>query len=171
MASEREKMCAGELFNSLDIELRQLREQARMACAKYNAHPSRGNLKHVTRLFADNQGVIIEPGFQCDYGVNIRVDEGAYVNFNCVFLDSASINIGKHVLFGPGVHVYTVDHPKDWQTRMMAQCVAKPVTIADHVWIGGGAKIFPGVKIGEGAIIAANAVVRENVLAGQVYKG
>lgn len=171
MVSEREKMHAGELFNSLDCELRQLREHARLVCAKYNAHPSRGNLKHVTRLFADNQGVFIEPGFQCDYGVNIHVGEGSYMNFNCVLLDSASIHIGKHVLFGPGVHVYTVSHPKDWQSRMTAQCTAKPVLIGDHAWVGGGAKIFPGVQIGERAIIAANAVVRENVLAGQVFKG
>lgn len=171
MATERDKMCAGEPFNALDIELRQLREQARMACAKYNSHPSRGNLKHVTRLFADNQGVFIEPGFQCDYGVNISVGEGTFFNFNCVLLDSAAIDIGRHVLFGPGVHIYTVDHPKDWQARKQAICHAKPVNIGNDVWIGGGVVIFPGVKIGDRAIIAANSVVRENVLAGEVFKG
>jgi maltose O-acetyltransferase len=38
-----------------------------------------------------------------------------------------------------------------------------PVTIADRVWIGGGAIILPGVNIGEGAVVAAGAVVNRDV--------
>ncbi len=161
--SELEKMLAGVPFNSIDLELRLLREKARLACGKYNAHPSKGNLKHVTRLFNSLQNAVIEPGFQCDYGGQISLGENFYANFNCVLLDSAAINIGDDVLLGPGVHIYTVDHPRDAQQRRAGMCFAKPVTLANGVWVGGGAKILPGVTIGENAIIGANAVVTRDV--------
>jgi len=167
--SELEKMLAGVPFNSIDLELRLLREKARLACGKYNAHPSKGNLKHVTRLFKSLHHAVIEPGFQCDYGGQISLGENFYANFNCVLLDSATINIGDDVLLGPGVHIYTVDHPRDAEERRGGMCFAKPVTLGNGVWIGGGAKILPGVTIGDNAIIGANAVVRKDVKPGERF--
>lgn len=164
--SELENMQNGLAFNSLDVELRLLREKARLACAKYNSHPSKGNLKHITRLFKHAGSVVLEPGFQCDYGGQISVGENFYANFNCVFLDSAAITIGDDVLLGPGVHIYTVDHPRDVAARRAGGCIAKPVIIGSGVWIGGGAKILPGVTIFDNAIIGANAVVTKDVQAG-----
>jgi maltose O-acetyltransferase len=161
--TERMKMRSGQPFNSLDIELRLLREKARLACGKYNAHPSKGNFKHISRLFNKLSTAVIEPGFQCDYGGQISLGENFYANFNCVFLDSADIIIGNDVMLGPGVHIYTVDHPRDAKARRAGGCIAKPVVIGDGVWIGGGAKILPGVSIGEHAIIGANAVVTKDV--------
>ena len=168
---ERMKMRSGQPFNSLDIELRLLREKARLACGKYNAHPSKGNFKHISRLFNKLSTAVIEPGFQCDYGGQISLGENFYANFNCVFLDSADIIIGNDVMLGPGVHIYTVDHPRDAKARRAGGCIAKPVVIADGVWIGGGAKILPGVNIGENAIIGANAVVTKDVAANSRYLG
>jgi maltose O-acetyltransferase len=167
--SELESMLAGRNFNSTDLQLRLLREKARLACGKYNAHPSKGNLKHVTRLFKNMKGAVIEPGFQCDYGEHISVGENFYANFNCVLLDSTWINIGDNVLLGPGVHIYTVDHPRDATQRRSGICNARPVNLGNGVWIGGGAKILPGVTIGDDAIIGANAVVTKDVAAGQRY--
>lgn len=160
---ELDKMRSGQPFNSLDIELRLLREKARLACGKYNAHPSKGNFKHISRLFNKLSTAVIEPGFQCDYGGQISLGDNFYANFNCVFLDSADIIIGNDVMLGPGVHIYTVDHPRDAMARRAGGCIAKPVVIGDGVWIGCGAKILPGVTIGENAIIGANAVVTKDV--------
>ncbi len=167
--TELEKMLAGMPYNSIDLELRLLREKARLACGKYNAHPSKGNLKHVTRLFGSLHNAVIEPGFQCDYGGQISLGENFYANFNCVLLDSAVINIGDDVLLGPGVHIYTVDHPRDAEERRGGMCFAKPVTLNNGVWVGGGAKILPGVTIGENAIIGANAVVSRDVGPGERF--
>ncbi len=164
--TEFEKMITGLPFNSLETELRLLREKARLACAKYNAHPSKGNLKHITRLFNAFGSVAIEPGFQCDYGGQITVGDNFYANFNCVMLDSAAISIGNDVMLGPSVHIYTVDHPRDAKARREGGCSAKPVSIGDGVWIGGGAKILPGVTIADNAIIGANAVVTKDIHAG-----
>lgn len=164
--TEYMKMCSGQPFNSLDVELRLLREKARLACGKYNAHPSKGNFKHISRLFNFFTTAVIEPGFQCDYGGQISLGDNFYANFNCVMLDSAAITIGNDVMLGPGVHIYTVDHPREAQARRAGGCIAKPVIIGDGVWVGGGAKILPGVTIGENAIIGANAVVTKDVKAG-----
>ena len=91
LTTERMKMRSGQPFNSLDIELRLLREKARLACGKYNAHPSKGNFKHISRLFNKLSTAVIEPGFQCDYGGQISLGDNFYANFNCVMLDSASM--------------------------------------------------------------------------------
>jgi len=169
--TEFEKMVSGQTYQALDAELRQLRERARLACAKFNQHPSQGNMKHIKRLFASCGSAVLEAGFQCDYGVNIHVGENFYANFYCVLLDAAPIHIGNHVLFGPNVHIYTVNHPKDAEERRKGVCFAKSVHIADDVWIGGGAKILSGVSIGKAAIIAANAVVKHDVPAHTTYYG
>jgi len=167
--TELEKMISGLNYDCLDVELRQLRESARLACAKFNAHPSAGNMKHITRLFKHVGKAILEPGFACDYGMNISVGANFYANFHCVLLDAACITIGDHVLLGPGVHIYTSDHPKVAEARKQGICFAKPVNIGNYVWIGGGAKILPGVCIGDGAIIGANAVVTKDVSANSIY--
>lgn len=169
--TEFDRMRQGLPFNSLDADLRQRRETARLACARFNAHPSKGNLRHITRLFAQHDAVVIEPGFQCDYGSQIHLGRGVYINFHCVFLDAADIHVGDDVLFGPGVHLYTIDHPRDAQARASGECIAKPIRIGHRVWIGGGAKILPGVTIGADAIIAANAVVRRDIVAGERFYG
>ncbi|MCB5161295.1 sugar O-acetyltransferase [Marinomonas algarum] len=169
--TEFDKMRRGERFNSIDLDLRLRREAARLACAKYNAHPSKGNLRHITRLFASSTNTVIEPGFQCDYGTQIYLGERVYINFQCVFLDSAAITIGNDVLIGPGVHLYTVDHPREASQRASGVCVARPIVIGSGVWIGGGAKVLPGVSVGDNAIIGANAVVRRDVAENERYVG
>lgn len=169
--TEFEKMIRGETFNGIDTDLRLRRETARLACAKFNAHPSKGNLRHITRLFAEFGSVVIEPGFQCDYGSQIHLGKNVFINFHCVFLDSAPIHIGDDVLIGPGVHLYTVDHPRDPKLRALGECFTRPITIGNNVWIGGGAKILPGINIGNNAIIAANAVVTRHVEENERYFG
>lgn len=169
--TEFEKMCRGDPFNAIDLDLRLRREATRLACAKFNAHPSKGNLRHITRLLAQIGSVVIEPGFQCDYGTQIHLGERVFINFNCVFLDSAHITIGDDVLIGPSVHLYTVDHPRDPEQRARGECYARPIEIGKNVWIGGGAKVLPGITIGDNAIIGANVVVTRNVAKNERYLG
>jgi maltose O-acetyltransferase len=86
-------------------------------------------------------------------------------------LDRAANTMGDDVMLGPGVHIYTVDHPRDALARRAGGCIAKPVRIEDGVWIGGGAKILPGVTIGENAIIGANTVVTKDIAANTRFFG
>ena len=94
---------------------------------------------------------MIRPPFFCDYGYNIRLGDGVFLNFNCVILDVVEVAIGDRTQIGPAVQIYAADHPRDAETRRDGLEFGRPVRIGSDVWIGGGAIILPGVTIGDGA--------------------
>jgi maltose O-acetyltransferase len=63
---------------------------------------------------------------------------------------------------GPAVQIYTPMHPFDAQLRRREE-YGKPVEIGDDVWVGGGAIILPGVRIGSRAVIGAGSVVTRDI--------
>ena len=73
------------------------------------------------------------------------------------------VNIGNDVLFGPNVQIYTATHPMEAKARKTWLEFAKPVSIGNDVWVGGGVIICPGVSIGNGVVIGAGAVVTRSV--------
>ena len=82
-----------------------------------------------------------------DYGCNTFVGDNCYFNFNAVFLDCAPIRIGSNVMAGPGTSFFTALHPLlaeernariDETGRRYNLEYAKPITIEDDVWLGGG---------------------------------
>ena len=89
----------------------------------------------------------MQPPFFCDYGSNIQLGERVYFNFNCVVLDVSLGKIGDFTMFGPAVQVYTATHPMNDELRR-SQEFGKPIAIGSDVWVGGGAIICPGVRIG-----------------------
>jgi maltose O-acetyltransferase len=157
----RERMLAGELYDALDPELVEARERARALLARYNATRDRQALVELLGRLADD--AVVEPPFHCDYGFNIAVGERFYANVNCVFLDCAPIEIGRHVLLGPAVHLYTATHPFDPAKRREGLESAKPITIGDDAWLGGGTIVLPGVTIGDRAVVGAGSVVTRDV--------
>ncbi|WP_064811613.1 MULTISPECIES: sugar O-acetyltransferase [Rhizobium] len=175
MASEREKMVAGEWYCCLDDELDHLRRQARLAVHAHNTLPpdERGPAAPALRaLFAQAASdIFIEAPFHCSYGINIVLGERVYVNAGCTILDSGSVTIGDRTMFGPGVQIYCAEHHKDPALRSRGIEIARPVAIGSDVWIGGGAIILGGVTIGDGAIVGAGAVVTKDVPAGATVVG
>lgn len=172
MPEELEKMRRGEPYSPLDKELRQLRRQAREACARFNHHPSPGHLKRLKQLFDQcGEHCHIEPGLQLDYGTQIRLGSGVYLNFDCVVLDCSWVTLGDNTLVGPGVHFYTVTHPLDPEQRKTRIEHASPITVGANAWIGGRAVILPGVEIGDNAVVAAGAVVQSDVPANTLVAG
>ena len=65
-------------------------------------------------------------------------------------------------MFGPAVQIYTATHPMNAELRRMQE-FGKPIEIGSDVWVGGGAIICPGVKIGSKTVIGAGSVVTRNI--------
>jgi maltose O-acetyltransferase len=174
MKSEREKMLAGELYDPMDAELVAGRARARDLCQELNAtreaqpEERRGLLREL--FGAGGDSVWMQPPFFCDYGSNIELGERVFFNFNCVVLDVCSVRIGSFSLFGPAVQIYTPMHPLDAELRRREE-FGKPVEIGSDVWVGGGAIILPGVRVGSRAVIGAGSVVTRDVPEGVFAAG
>ena len=101
------------------------------------------------------------PPFNTDCGKNLVFGKRVFVNSGCKFQDQGGITIGDDVLIGQNVVIATLNHAMDPDSR--GDMDPKPVHIGNKVWIGANATILPGVSIGEGAIVAAGAVVTKDV--------
>jgi maltose O-acetyltransferase len=174
MRSEREKMLAGELYDALDPALVVARNRARDLCQALNRTREEdvdGRRRILIDLFgAGGDSVWMQPPFYCDYGSNIELGERVFFNFNCIVLDVCRIRIGSFTLFGPAVQIYTPLHPLDPQLRRRQE-YGKPVDIGSDVWVGGGAIILSGVRVGDRAVIGAGSVVTRDVPAGVFAAG
>jgi acetyltransferase-like isoleucine patch superfamily enzyme len=93
-----------------------------------------------------------------------------FINQNCTFLDYAGIRLGERVMVGPKVTFITMGHPVDPEDRRTWLSGA-PIDVAENVWIGAGATILPGVSIGRDAVVAAGAVVADDVPAASLVTG
>lgn len=164
--TELEKMIRGEEYDHSDPELRQLHRKASRILWEFNqTHPDDREIREnlLKSLFGQWVKGYIDPPFHCDYGINIKFKGQFYANTGCVILDSAPVTIGDTVLFGPHVQLYTVGHPIDPVRRAAETEFAKPITIGDNVWIGGGTIICPGVTIGTNTTIGAGSVVTRDI--------
>jgi maltose O-acetyltransferase len=94
-----------------------------------------------------------------------------FFNFNCVVLDVAEVRIGSRTLFGPAVQIYTATHPLDYRERRTGLEAARPVTVGSDVWVGGGAILLPGVRVGDRTVVAAGSVVTRDVPDGVLAAG
>ena len=96
------------------------------------------------RLGHVGKDAVIRPPFLCDFGYNISLGDGVFLNFNCVILDVVEVVIGDRTQIGPATQIYAADHPRDAETRRTGLEFGRPVRIGSDVWIGGGAIILPG---------------------------
>ncbi|KLN36527.1 MULTISPECIES: DapH/DapD/GlmU-related protein [Cellulosimicrobium] len=106
--------------------------------------------------------VTIYPPFFTDHGLNLDLGEQVFVNQNCTFLDYAGIRLAERVMVAPKVTFITVGHPVDTDDRKV-WLTGGPIDVHENVWIGAGATILPGVTIGRDAVVAAGAVVTDDV--------
>ncbi|MFI0859335.1 DapH/DapD/GlmU-related protein [Streptomyces smyrnaeus] len=112
----------------------------------------------------------IYPPFYTDHGLHLDLAERVFINQNCTFLDYAGIRLGERVMVGPKATFITVGHPVDPEERR-GWLSGAPIDVADNVWIGAGATILPGVSIGRDAVVAAGAVVADDVPAASLVTG
>ena len=174
MRTERQKMLAGELYDSLDAELVADRERAQGLCRSLNGLPELQQTERrriLERLFSTGGDTVwIHPPFYCDYGSNIHLGTRVFFNFNCIVLDVCEVCIGDYTQFGPGVQILTPLHPFDAELRRRQE-YGKPIEIGADVWVGGGALVLAGVHIGSRTIIGAGSVVTRDIPEGVFAAG
>jgi acetyltransferase-like isoleucine patch superfamily enzyme len=128
----------------------------------------------VRRFFYRISGVKIGKGSALHMGTrfyfpsNISIGEDTIIGESAVLDGRASIRIGSHTDFASEVMIYNAWH--DIEDPNFS-AISKPVEIGDFVFIGPRSIILPGVKIGNGAVIAAGSVVTKDIGEREVVGG
>ena len=174
MSEMKERMLRGELYR-VDETLTAEMTRAQELCQRFNASPvsEQEARDAILRELLGHVGdrVVIRPPFRCDYGSQISIGAGTFVNFDCVMLDVAPIRIGASCQIGSRVQLLTPTHPVEPEPRRDGWEAGEAITIGDNVWLGGGAIVCPGVTIGDDTVVGAGAVVTRDLPAGVVAVG
>lgn len=169
-------MLRGEIYNAnYDKELLAERQVCKELCHHYN-HLRPSQTKERSELMRKllgscKESFTIEATIWFDYGYNISIGENFYSNHNLVILDAAPVTFGDNVFIAPNCGLYTATHPIDAMQRNEGLEYAKPITIGNNVWIGGGVTILPGVEIGNNCVIGAGSVVVKSIPAASIAVG
>lgn len=172
--TNREKMLAGEIYDTTDSELVKRRVYVHELVRKFN---NTNNTKKKSRLLKkiipnQKENAYIEGPIHCDYGDTITLGKNFYANFNLTILDCAQVIIGDNVMIGPNGSILTPIHPFHPQERnfrvnekgkLYNMEFAKKVVIEDDCWIAGNVTICGGVTIGKGCVIGAGSVVTKDI--------
>ena len=167
-----ERIMNGKLFTDMCEGMPQERLEAKKRMKAFNdSDPAdfEGRAKMMKEMFKEGEGIWVAPPIYFCYGTHISVGKGSYINVNCNVIDDGLIEIGKAVMFGPGVTIATVGHPIN--PAMREYMYTDHVKIGDNCWIGVNVTICPGVTIGENTVIGAGSVVTGDIPANVVAVG
>ena len=98
----------------------------------------------------------------------LRVGDNTVIGHGCSFTVGQQITIGKHCLIAPDVRMFDAPgHPTDPTLRKRGAPAnaedVRPIDIEDNVWIGAQSILYPGVRVGEGSVVATGSVVMNEV--------
>ncbi|MFE7566547.1 sugar O-acetyltransferase [Streptomyces sp. NPDC057539] len=170
-----ERMLAGDLYIADDPEIAQRQRRAIRLAFRYqaafaeDAAAARGILAELLGSVAED--VEVRAPIHVDFGSNITIGPRTFVNYHLTALDVARISIGADCQIGPNVQLLTPTHPVEPGPRRDKLEAARPITIGDNVWLGGGVIVLPGVTIGDDSVIGAGSVVTKDIPAGVVAVG
>src|SRR5829696_115701 len=170
-----ERLRNGVTISSKDPEASKLRDASfatKKLLVQLNNSSSpeeiRDLLRQITASEIDESVAVFTPLY-INYGKHTKIGKNVFINFDCVFLDLGGITIEDNVLIAPKVSLLSEGHPIDPYVRQ--SLVPGHIHIKKNAWIGAGATILPGVTIGENAVVAAGAVVSNDVPANTVVGG
>ena len=182
--SDWDRMVAGKLYNPSGDGIAKPHARGLRGCDRFNRIPVRfagARRRALNRLIPSAKGKSLDVfgNFYCEYGVNIHVGNGCFLNYNCTFLDVEPITLGDGVWFGANVTLATPMHPFLAEERLCRNYpdgfhdleYALPITIDRGCWICSGATVCGGVHIGENSIVAAGAVVTRDVPPNSIVAG
>lgn len=171
--AEMEKRTYIVAKSEMHLHMHEMAKRARKITVQMNSEYR--TPEELRKLFSEligqtvDEGFGLFPPFNADYGQNIKVGKNVFINSGCCFQDQGGIEIGNNVLIGQQVVIATINHDLIPQKR--ANMFPAPVKIGNDVWIGAHATILSGVTIGDGAVIAAGAVVTKDVPQNVVVAG
>ncbi|PYH84385.1 acetyltransferase, partial [Aspergillus uvarum CBS 121591] len=179
--TEKAKMLRGELYRAFTPGLIAARHRCKVAVHAFNnagivsrrrqvelwraivedarpLPPPAPTLEEDEALFEHDPWV--ESPIRMDYGFNVSVGAGTFINFNCTIIDTCRVVIGERCLFGPNVSLYTGLHPLDGEVRKGTAGPewGKEIHIGDDCWLAGDVKILAGVTVGKGSTVGAGSV-------------
>lgn len=182
--SEWERMIAGKLYNASNEEIEKQHIKGLTRCDKFNRIPFRrakAKQKALEKLIpsAKDKDLCVFAPLYCEYGVNIHVGKECFINYSCTFLDVSPITLGNGVWIGANVTLATPNHPFLAKERLNADYpdgrhnleYSEPITIKDGCWICSNVTVSAGVTIGENSIVAAGAVVLNDVPPNSIVAG
>lgn len=173
--SAKERMLAGDWYIADDPALQEAFRTALTTTARFNeayaSDPDGAQVILQGLLGELGEGAHVRAPLRVDYGTQIHIGPGTFVNYGLTALDVVEIRIGANCQLANDIQLLTPIHPLEAEPRREGWEAAEPITIGDNVWIGGGAIVLPGVTIGDDAIVGAGAVVTKDVPARTVVAG
>lgn len=151
-----------------EVILRAVELTTRLNTSVYGEDEIRNLFSELTGSEVDDSFWVIPP-FYTDFGRNIKVGKNVFINHACTFMDRGGITIEDNTKIGPKVNLITSNHPLDPSHRR--EVMSSPIWIKRNVWIGAAATILSGVTIGENSVVAAAAVVTQDVPPNTVVAG
>lgn len=116
------------------------------------------------RLILEKCGNNVNIYPRSQFSSQVELGDNSDIGSHCRL--NGKVVIGENVIMGPEVVVFTSNHNinrTDIPIKYQGNTPMEPVYINDDVWIGSRAIILPGVSVGKGAVVAAGAVVTQNV--------
>lgn len=137
-------------------------------------HASRDELR--TQLGRVGQSFEITPPWDIRAARYVFIGDDVYIGPDVLMIanQGAEIRLGNKIMFGPRVRVIADHHRHDVPTipiRDSGYQDQAPIVIEDDVWIGTGATLLKGVRVGRGAVVGAGAVVTKDVPPLEIWAG
>lgn len=174
VTSNTERMASGDWYITDESVLEIQRERQRVM-ELYNVTSVTDPVRRrelLLELFGSvGDDIEVRSPVYVDYGSNVHVGTGVFLNYGCQLADVARITIGDHVQIGPYVQLLTPLHPLEAGRRRDKWETAKPITIGDNVWLAGGVIVSGGVTIGADTVVGAGSVVTRDLPAGVLAAG
>lgn len=182
--TQKERMLAGKLYDPTDAELTEIRVRAHKLSRQFNS-TDEDELELRRDIIAEllpnaGDGLLMMGPVYFDYGVFTYIGKNCFANFNFTVLDCCPVHIGDDVFFGPNCTLLTPMHAmlsaeRNLRRRPSGEMYdleyAKPITIGNSCWFGGGVTVCGGVTIGDGCVIGAGSVVTRNIPSGVFAAG
>lgn len=130
-----------------------------------------GSKRGIIRL---GRGCEIQDGAKLEtWGGTIELQENSFVGPYVVIYGHGGVRIGKDCLISMHCRILSSNHttpPVGIPIRSMPD-VLQPTVIEDDVWLGAGSTVLAGVRLHQGAIIGAGAVVTHDIPANAIAVG